>query len=226
MQKTPSNRVGLISGILGASLLLIGTYLHPMSADPNVPTAAFTEYAADPHWVASHLLQLCGAVLLVTALVLFSRTLEEGPAAAWTPVVRIGASASIAMAAALQAVDGVALKVMVDRWATATELEKTSLLHATFAVRQIEIGLASMSSILFGLTVAVYGIALLIDHRFPRWLGALALVSGIPTAIAGIVMAYTGFSDVSMLINMPASVLLIVWIVALGVAAWRRPTLS
>jgi len=30
----------------GAILLFAGTWLHPMRADPNVPLAAFTEYAA------------------------------------------------------------------------------------------------------------------------------------------------------------------------------------
>lgn len=156
----PNGKIGLIVAILGAGLLLIGTFLHPMSADPNVPVAAFGEYAADPHWVASHLAQLLGVILLLAALVLFSHTLEDGPTALWVPVIRIGAGASLSLATALQAVDGVALKIMVDHWAAATEPEKTSLFHATFAVRQIEIGLASMSSILFGLTVVVYGIAL------------------------------------------------------------------
>jgi len=224
MKDERSNTFSSVSAILGAGLLLFGTYLHPMSADPNVPVAAFTEYAADPHWVASHLLQLFGAVLMLAALVLFSRRLEDGPATTWIPVVRTGAGASLALAAALQAVDGVALKVMVDSWASAPASEKTSLFHATFAVRQIEIGLASMSSILFGLTVVVYGIALVIDQRFPRWTGIFAIGSGIATAIAGIVIAYTGFSNLSMLINMPASILLMLWIVTLGVDDWRRPT--
>ena len=176
MQSEVTNTVGLIMAILGAGLLLIGTYLHPMSADPNVPAAAFTEYAADPHWVASHLLQLFGAILLIAALVLFSRRLENGSAVAWTTIIRAGAGASLAMVAALQAVDGIALKVMVDSWAAAAEPEKLALFQAAFAVRQIEVGLASISSLLFGLTVLVYGIALLIDQRFPRWIGALAML--------------------------------------------------
>jgi hypothetical protein len=222
MQHAKNDTIGLISALVGASLLLSGTFLHPMGEDPNVPIAAFTEYAADPHWVASHLLQLFGAVLMVAALVMFSNRLENGPAAAWIPVVRMGAAASVSLAAALQAVDGVALKVMVNVWAAAAEPEKTALFHATLAVRQVEIGLASMSSILFGLTVTVYGIALVSDQRFPQRLGILALASGVPTAIAGIVIAYTGFSDVSMLISMPASLLLIVWVVVLGVNVWMR----
>jgi len=53
--------------------------MHPMGADPNIPLAAFTEYAADHHWVASHLMQLFGVILMVAALVLLSRMLAGGP---------------------------------------------------------------------------------------------------------------------------------------------------
>ncbi len=219
---TRSSRIGPIAAIVGAILLFVGTYLHPMDADPNVPLAAFTEYAADHHWVASHLMQLSGVILMVSALLLLSRRLADGPAAEWATLGMAGAVASLAVAAALQAVDGVALKAMVNSWAAAQELEKAALFQAAFGVRQIEIGLASISSVLFGLTVSIYGTALCIDHRFPRWLGVLALAGGVPTAIAGVVIAHTGFSDLAMAINMPASSLLLCWMVVLGVYGWKR----
>lgn len=107
------------AAILGAVLLFVGTALHPMDADPNVPLAAFAEYAADRHWIASHLLQLAGVALMVAALVLLSRALADGPAAAWAALGQAGAIASLGVAAALQAVDGIALKAMVDAWAAA-----------------------------------------------------------------------------------------------------------
>ena len=44
------------------------------------------------------------------------------------------------------------------------------------------------------------------------------------TAIAGVVMAYTGFSGLAMSINMPSSSLLLIWVIALGVLFWRRGT--
>jgi hypothetical protein len=69
-------------------------------------------------------------------------------------------------------------------------------------------------------------VALLIDRRFPRWLGAVAIVGGIPTAIGGIAIAYTGFSNLSMMINMPANSLLILWMIALGIYSWRQPAFS
>ena len=137
-------------------------------------------------------------------------------------VVQHRGAKSLAVAAALQAVDGVALKVMVDAWAAAPAAQKEGVFHAAFAVRQVEVGLASMLSLLSGLTVTVYGGALLVDRTYPKWLGGLAIGGGVPTAAAGIVMAYTGFSGLAMAINMPASSLLLGWMFTLGVFMWRR----
>lgn len=222
MQKAGS-RIGAAAAIIGAGLLFVGTFLHPMNADPNIPLAAFTEYAADHHWVATHLMQLFGVIFIVAALVLLSRRMADGQAAKWATLGTTGAIASLTMASALQAVDGVALKVMVDSWAATPEPGKTAIFQAAFGVRQIETGLASITSLLFGLTALVYGVALWIDHRVPRWIAALGIVGGVPTAIAGVVIAHTGFSRLAMVINMPSSSLLILWIMVLGIYAWRQP---
>ena len=220
MQLQSNGKFVGIAAIGGVVLLLIGTLLHPMHADPNVPLAAFAEYAADRHWIASHLIQLAGVVLMLSALLIFFRQAsgETKPAAT---LGSAGAIASMAVAGALQAVDGIALKAMVDVWAAAPEQEKAALFHAVFAVRQIEAGLASIGSLLFGATVSTYGIALLSDARTPKWLGVVALAGGVPMAIAGLAIAYTGFSELAMTINMPASVVVLFWIVALGWYAWQ-----
>jgi hypothetical protein len=55
MHNLRGNRLVASAAISGALLLFVGTYLHPMDADPNASLAAFTEYAADHHWVASTL---------------------------------------------------------------------------------------------------------------------------------------------------------------------------
>jgi hypothetical protein len=208
--------------VAGALLLFVGTYLHPMTADPNVPLAAFTEYAASDHWVTIHLMQLFGVVLIATALVLLSRMMADGPAAEWATLGAAGAIASVAIAAALQAVDGVALKFMVDTWAVTPDPAKGAMFDAAFGVRQIEVGLASMTSLMFGITAAIYGFALLIDGRLPKWIGAVAIAGGLPTAIAGVVMAHTGFSNAAMLVGMPSNSVLIVWMLVLGIYGWRK----
>ena len=222
MQNLRGNRALSIAAISGALVLFAGTWLHPISADPNQPLAAFAEYAANQYWVASHLLQLLGVVLMVAALILLSHMMAEGPAHTASTLGAVGAASSLAVAGALQAVDGVALKAMVNAWAAAPARDQQMLFHAAFAVRQIEIGLASIFSLRSGLTFSLYGVALLADPRFPKWLGVLALVGGVPTAIAGIVIAFTGFSGLEMAIGMPANSLLLVWTVALGAYVWRK----
>lgn len=79
--------------------------------------AAFTEYAADRNWVASHLTQLSGVFLMVASLILLTRRIAGGPAGSAATLGAVSAAASLAVAAALQAVDGIALKVMVNTWA-------------------------------------------------------------------------------------------------------------
>ena len=79
-----------------------------------------------------------------------------------------------------------------------------------------------MLSLLFGLTVTAYGVALLADNAYPKWVGGLALAGGVPIAAAGVVMAYTGFSRLAMAINMAACSIFLVWMLTLGVLMWRR----
>jgi len=216
------SRIGATCAIAGSVLLGAGTYLHPMGADPNDTVAAFTEYAADHLWVASHLTQLAGIALAVAALLLLAHELESVSGSGWPRVAAGGAIASLAVATALQAVDGIALKALVDAWAAAPAAQQGVALHAAVAVRQVEVGLASTLSLLLGLTATVYGVALAGDHTYPKWVGGLAIVGGVPATVAGVTMAYTGFSGLAMAINLPASSILLGWILALGVVMWRR----
>jgi len=214
-------RVGAAAAVSGALTLFIATLLHPMNADPNDPSAAFAEYAADELWVASHLGQFVGVAVLGVALVALAGTVENGKPSAWARIGALGAAASVATTAALQAVDGVALKVMVNRWAEASGEAQARAFEGAFAVRQIEIGLASLLSLVVGLTISAFGISLLLSRRFPRWLGLLALLGGPGTVAAGIGQAYTGFSAVSMNLSMSAASILLLWAIAAGVLMWR-----
>ena len=168
-------KIGAVAAIAGALTLFVGTFLHPANADPNEPLAAFTEYAADRTWIASHrtwiashLLQLLGVILIVVALVVLSRLMSNGGGASWAYLGAVGAGSTLSVAGATQAVDGIALKRMVDSWAAASGADKEILFLATVAVRQIEIGLASVLALLFGMTVTIYGVALVSDRSFPK----------------------------------------------------------
>jgi hypothetical protein len=221
MSERNTYKLCAVAAIAGAFTLFGGTLWHPAKADPNDPMTAFAEYAANRPWVASHLMQLFGIILIVAALVLLAQRLAADGGASWAAVGVAGAVASLAVAAVLQAVDGIALKLMVDRWVAASAADKDMLFVAALAVRQIEIGLATIFSLLMGLTATLYGVALASDRSFPKWLGGLALLGGVPIAAAGIVIAYTGFSATAMTLNMSGSSLLLVWLILVGVGLWR-----
>jgi len=187
-------RLGAVATLVGAGVLFVSTLLHPLGSDPNDPSAAFANYAGDSLWVWSHLGQFAGFALLGMALVALVGTLEPGRAAAWASIGLAGAAATVAVAAALQAVDSVALKTMVNRWAAATGEARVLAFEAAFAVRQIESGLSSLLSLVSGFTLTAFGVAIALSARYPAWLGLTGLLGGLGTVAAGVAQASTGFS--------------------------------
>jgi len=184
----------------GATLVAAGTWLHPTNADPNDSLAAFTEYAETHRasWVASHLIQLGGLVAILLVIVLLTRALAVAPRSGLALVTTTAAAATIAVAAVLQAVDGVALKASVDRWADATQPEKPSLFAASLAVRDVEIGLAALSSLLLGFTTLAFGLAIWRASDGRHIVEFLLLAASAILAVGGAIIAVDGFSAAGM----------------------------
>jgi len=211
-----------VAAAIGVGLLSVSTLLHPSSADPNEASAAFAEYAMDSLWVWSHLGQFLGFAFLVLALVALARTLVGDRGAFFARAGLVGVTASLAVAAALQAVDGIALKRMVDRWAATTGDARAITFEATFAVRQVEIGLAAFLSVVSGLAVTAFGLAVIGDRRYPLWFGLFGIVSGVLTVVAGAIQAATGFSPSAMTASGAGTSIVLLWVLAAAVLMWRR----
>ncbi|HZN24291.1 MAG TPA: hypothetical protein VFB75_08680 [Burkholderiales bacterium] len=217
-------RFGGVALIAGVVVLVAASMLHPMEADPNDSAAAFAEYAADRLWISTHLIQLGGAFMMTAGLIAFSWKLRTGRAAPWALVAGTAALTSLAAAAALQAVDGVALKALVDRWHTAPLEARAPIFEAAFAVRQIEIGLASVATIFFGVGVVLYGVAILFDVYAPNWVGVFGAMSGSITLASGIGLAHAGFSSTAMGVNMWSTLLALLWCLCVAVVLFRDST--
>lgn len=222
----PVARLGAVAAFVGVVLLIVSTLLHPLDSDPSDAPAVFAEYAADAHYVWIHLGQFAGFFGLGMGLVAFAATLEPGRAAAWARIGLAGTVASIAAAAAVQSVDGVALKVTVDRWAAATGEARLLAYEAAHALRQIEIGLASFLSVLFGLTLIAFGLAILLSARYPPWLGAIGLLDGLGMLAAGAAQASMGFSGLAMTLSMLSSSVFLIWAILAAFFMWRLASQS
>lgn len=192
-------RVGGIAAILGVAIQIVrqaSDRFHPMS-EPGNPAVAFADYAAHEHWVLAHLLEFLGFALFFGALVVLSWRLRAGRAAGWAVVGAAGAVMSLTLAAALQAVDGIALKVLVNRWAEAPAESQELLFESAYVVRQIEGGLLAMFMLGLGLTILLYGVALLREEAAPNWLGILGMAAGPLTVVLSVVLALDPFGEMT-----------------------------
>lgn len=194
--------LGAVAAPIGAVVFIVSTLLHPSASAPSDFPAALAEYAASSHWVGIHLGQFVGVAAEGMALVALAATFEPGRATAWARIGLAGTVASVAVYAAVQAVDGVANHVMAHRWAVAGGEARVLGYEAAFAVRQIEVGLTSLFGLVFGSTLIVFGLAMLLSIRYPAWLGGTGLLGGLGTLAIGLEQAFNGFSDLALTLFM------------------------
>jgi hypothetical protein len=162
-----------------------------------------------------------------TALVALAATLGMGRPAAWGRIGLTGALLSMAVYAANQAVDGVSNHVMVHRLAAASAETRPLVFEAAFAVRQIEVGLTSYFSLVFGVTLGIFGLAMLFSSCYPNWLAIVGLLAGVGTMLIGMEQAAHGFSDLALNLFMVMGLVDLAWVALSGVFMWRlAPRLS
>jgi hypothetical protein len=223
----PPYRFVAVLTLLGAALLTAGTGLHPAHADPGSPTAAFAEYAGVSRglWVAAHLLQLSGVAGIVLVVVVLARAVDGTRGSAWARMTTVFGTAGLATAAVLQAVDGIALKAVVDLWSGAGE-DRPALFAAALAVRQVEIGLDALFALLLAAAFLAFGIGLVTAPAGNRGMSALAVVAAGAAAVNGLALALSGFSAATMLATTVTGALTLGWTLLAAVWSWRRAAIQ
>jgi hypothetical protein len=127
----------------------------------------------------------------------------------------------------LQAVDGIALKRAVDAWVSAPADQQVASFAAAEAIRWIEIGVASLSFVLVGLTLLLFGIALALSSVYPRWVGVIGAAAGVANLIRGVELSYQGF--VPSIAELVGLALLALWALIMVVLMWlgsNRPAIA
>jgi hypothetical protein len=126
----PLIRIGSIAFIAGVVIVVISTMLHPSREDPANHPLVFIEYANSSSWVAIHIGQFVGGIMVFAGgFGVLHSLLVRSESSTTSALSWIGFAVAIMTASAiaiLQAVDGIALKMAVDSWASAPAGEKTS----------------------------------------------------------------------------------------------------
>jgi hypothetical protein len=214
-------KIGAVSVILGVIIFYIAGTFHG-GHEPHNLVVTLPQYSANTNWVTVHLGQFVGQFLVVIGIVALYRSITVGPSAALALLGFFTTLVSISTYAVVQGVDGVGIKFVADEWVNASVAEKEVAFRVAEAVRQIEIGLTSLSVLLVGIAFILFGLAIALSGVYPKWLGWVTGVVGILWAVVGLGFAYSGFAPWAINLSLVSGIGLFIWALITGALMWRR----
>lgn len=120
----------------------------------------FAEYASDDSWIAVHIGQFAGGMMISAEDLWLSFACSCNQNHTASVLAWIGLAVAIMTASAiavLQVVDGIALKMAVDSWIDSPPEEKAITFRVAEGIRFIECGLRGISTIIYFIWVIILG---------------------------------------------------------------------
>ena len=206
-------------------IVIVSTTIHPSTEDPSNHPLVFAEYANDDSWIAVHIGQFAGGIMVFAGgfVALFRLLVQSGSSIA-SILAWIGLAVAIMTASAiavLQAVDGITLKMAVDSWVAAPPEEKAITFRVAEGIRFIEYGTNSIFRILQGTLAIIFGVAIVKSKILSKWIGGAGVVIGAVTIYAGLEVAYLGFGGLTTIIGV-SMIIYFIWVGILGGLMWRK----
>jgi hypothetical protein len=131
------------------------------------------------------------AGLLALFLVL---NIQSGTSALLARAGAVSAVVTLGLYGVLQAVDGVALKQVVDAWASAPDAEKAARFATAETVRWLEWAVRSYHDFMLGPTFILLRIVIVSITRVPKLIGYLMALTGPVYFVQGWITGVEGFS--------------------------------
>ena len=224
----PMLRMGSVAFLAGIVIFMVSTIgFHAGTRDPMDNPAVFAVYAQSDPWIAAHIGQFAGLMLIFAGgFVALHRLLLRSESGVASALAWFGLAAAIITAstyAILQAVDGIAQKISTSTWYAIPpedSEEKAIAFRVAEGIRWTEIGINSYFRMLQGAVAIIFGVAIAKSALLSRWIGAVGIAVGAVAIAAGVVTAYIGFSEP---VSNIWAVTLYLWIIILGIFMWRKP---
>ena len=224
----PMLRMGSVAFLAGLVIIIMSTLFHASSEDLMDNPVVFEVYAESNPWIAAHIGQFAGVMLVFAGgFVALFRLLVGSESGTASALAWFGLVTAILVAgsfAILQGVDGIALKIAVDNWYAippADSEEKAIAFRVAEGIRWTEIGINSYNRILQGAVAIIFGVAIAKSALLSRWIGGVGIFAGAATVIAGVGVAYVGFAPLP-IVGDASTVISFAWIAILGIFMWRK----
>jgi hypothetical protein len=212
---------GAALAVAGGVVTLIFNALHPHPSDPT-PDAFLRAVAANDAWVTIHLGLIVGVLLIIGGLAALKDSLLEESGAILARLGLLTALLGGGVFLVNFAIDGLAMQCVARAWIDATPADKAAAFRVADALDRANFGLFSLHTMLLpGLTFILFGLAVALSSLYPWPLGWVAVLGGIGSFAAGVLQAYTGRSPLATILFVVCSMLVILWMLAMGVVMWR-----
>jgi hypothetical protein len=208
---------------IGIAINFVLNFVHP--GGPGTDQTVFTLYANSSSWTAIHLGQFVGTAFFTAGLLVLFLVLNLTDRI--SRVVGILGAVSAAVALALEgvvyAVDGVALKQVVDAWVSAPAAEKTARFASAEAIRWLETGTRSYQNFMSGLALVLFAAAIVLTARIPRPIGYFLGLIGLAIIVQGWLQGTQGLQAAAVVfIGGINGLAITVWVIWLLIVAMRR----
>ena len=218
-----NSTVGGICLVVGAATFATVRILHgdTPAADPE---AALVFVQHRPTYALVHVVAPVAMLLTLTGLIALVRTVRRPAAWLVGQAAVVSALAGWAVFTVESTSEGLGLPVLAAAAATADPARRPELVVAARAVASATYGPSLMGmALMVGLPLLLAGTAMVLDRRYPSWLGATGAVIGGATATSAVSLflhpdLFPGF----LLYGVLASVLAQLWLISVGVTLLRR----
>jgi Domain of unknown function (DUF4386) len=221
----PLLRIGSIVFLAGMIITVVSTSIHPSTEDPSNHPLVFTKYASNDSWIAIHIGQFAGVIMVFAGgFVVLYRLLMQSESSLASMLAWIGLALAIMTAsvfAILQAVDGIAQNMTVDSWVASPPEKKAIAFGVAEGIRFIEYGTNSIFRILQGTVAVIFGVAIVKSKLLSKWIGGAGVVIGAVTIYAGLEVAYLGFGGLTTIIGI-SMIIYFIWAGILGGYMWKK----
>ena len=216
-------KIGGVAAIAGALLGMVGNLVHPATPIDDQAGAARV-IAESGIWVPVHLAIVLGIVLMLGGLVAIRDSIRDGLSEA---LARYGLAAAVAGATiglVLVILDGVAAHQLAQEWASASDPERHLALGLVHLNETINLALASLFNFVFAaVTFILFGLAVAVSGRYPRWLGWVAVLAGILSIAAGSIQASVGEpTGASRVLTIIGPTVITLWLLSMGIMLLRK----
>jgi hypothetical protein len=216
-------KIGGAAAILGSLCAAVGNLLHPITPRDD-PEGVARVIAQSEQWTLIHLVIALGIILMLAGLIAIRHSIKGGLPEALAHLGVFAATVGVTIGLITVILDGVAAKQLADQWAMAPEAEKPVALAMVSTNETINFAIAGLFNMSFaGVPFILFGLAVALSHRYPRWLGWTAAVAGVGSIGAGLVQAFTGEpTTASLILTIIGPTVISLWLLVIGILLLRK----